>query len=83
MGELEIVKPWRPKDFEMVWRVYSDGSINRSFFYNTSWVHNLMYDIGAIFPTREAAEAHAQEIQEKMRKIINGELRVEFVEVGK
>ena len=81
-----VKKPWIPKDRELLWTLDGKGD-NRELVTDTFYI-DFAPDIAALalgwyFRTREEAEAHADEIQEQMRRILAGELRAELVEVRK
>ena len=85
-GNYEVVKkPWIPKDGEKVWAIYSDPEpiIGETHFVSQSYNDLSRFALGCLCRTREEAEAHADEIQEQMRRILVGELRAELVEVRK
>ena len=83
-GNYEIVKkPWVPKDGENVWAVHADGSVGDTCFMSCCYGDLSRFALGCLCRTREEAEAHADEIQEQMRRILVGELRAELVEVRK
>lgn len=87
VGNCVIVKkPWIPKNRELLWTLDGKGD-NRELVTDTFYI-DYAPDIAALalgwyFRTREEAEAHADEIQEQMRRILVGELRAELVEVRK
>ena len=86
-GNYEVVKkPRIPKNRELLWTLDGKGD-NRELVTDTFYI-DYAPDIAALalgwyFRTREEAEAHADEIQEQMRRILAGELRAELVEVEK
>ena len=86
-GNYEIVKkPWIPKDRELLWTLDGKGD-NRELVTDTFYI-DFAPDIAALalgwyFRDHEEAEAHADEIQEQMRRILAGELRAELVEAQK
>lgn len=83
-GNYEIVKkPWIPKGMEIVWCVNCEGEAFHAFFRNESPSDLATLSLGWLFATEEEAEAHADEIQEQMRRILAGELQAELVEAQK
>lgn len=72
-GELKIIKlPWKPKHRE---RCYCDchrarGSSAGCFSFDSNDFHDLKnYTIGNCFKTKQEAEANADELREKLKKM--------------
>ena len=71
-GSDEIVKlPWKPKDGEGYFYINKLGVAGHMTFSGSS-VDIALYAFGNCFRTREEAEAHKDEILQKMNEVLNG-----------
>jgi hypothetical protein len=74
--ECKIVKrPWRPKDGEEYWSVDIDGVEGCTKFCKENQWDIMAYNFGNCFKTYEEANAHAEEMVEKMKAVLDGDVK--------
>lgn len=70
VGEHAIKKrPWRPKEGEAYWLVFTDGSVERSYFSQGDTGDLARLHIGNCFPSEVAAVVAVPKMLEKFEEI--------------
>lgn len=70
-GNVEKI-PWKPKNGDTVWMIFSDGGVHECFFSKSSPSNVAMFKLGWIFQTKEEAEANKERVFAEMKEVLNG-----------